>query len=92
VNPGTMNHRIYIMALLALSACERVSQAEQSVGPPAAAPSVSASPQAKAPVCIHERCSERPSYIRCTDNYRSHYCDNYRVVYEHHCECDTWAP
>ena len=43
------------------------------------------------PVCIHEACSERPGWLECTTR-GSDSCVVFRIVYEHHCHCDTWAP
>jgi hypothetical protein len=42
------------------------------------------------PVCIHQNCFERISGLNC--DHGGYYCARYTVQYEHHCDCDQWAP
>jgi hypothetical protein len=58
------------------------------------APSAAPHPPA-GPPCIHEHCAERPKYLDCvvlrTGYKEAPSCAKWEILYEHHCECDTWA-
>lgn len=52
--------------------------------------STPAAPQA--PPCIHETCGERPDRLWCagwSGFWKA--CDQWKLVYERHCDCDTWG-
>ena len=44
------------------------------------------------PHLVHEVCAQRPRYLKCTGGGVGQWCGTYEVMYEHHCDCDTWAP
>jgi hypothetical protein len=56
-----------------------------SLPPPAPAPA--------GPPCVREACAERPAGLRCLDTLysRDEPCKNYRIDYEHHCDCVEWG-
>jgi hypothetical protein len=49
-------------------------------------------PPSPPPVCTHQVCAERPAYLFCEETWREHGCGKFRIQYEHHCDCDQWAP
>ncbi len=60
-----------------------------SIAPDAAV--VQEAPAGPSVVCTHEVCGERPAYLLGSD-CSGGACSRYRVTYEHHCDCDAWAP
>lgn len=62
---------------------------EAVVLPDAAAPAPAVDP---GPPCMHETCGERPKYLKCVSWPGAHECGTFEVLYEHHCNCDRWAP
>ncbi len=50
-----------------------------------------AQPVAPPPRCTHEVCVDRPRFVDCSHAY-AYFCGKYEIQYEHHCDCDTWAP
>jgi hypothetical protein len=70
------------------------SRAEVHVEPihadtPAPAPVLEVAPP-PAPKCTHETCLERPKYMGCLEG--GNWCSRWEIYYEHHCDCDRWAP
>ncbi len=47
-------------------------------------------PPPPAPICIHKNCFERLSGMACDEGIN--WCRHYSAQYEHHCDCDQWAP
>ncbi len=63
-------------------------RADAATAPNATAAAMPAMP---VPRCIHETCGERPKYLKCNGSWGAAGCGGWEILYEHHCDCDTWA-
>ncbi len=86
---GSQLNKIIIFFALALTMCESHLEISSKPNESEAKPIIKE--EAKAPPCIHQNCFERPSDLDCTHPI-SGACWHYKIIYEHHCDCDQWAP
>jgi hypothetical protein len=81
---------MYFKSIL-IVACLSLVMCQEEAKPTQASPIVTAIPEPPSPVCIHQSCFERPNGLDC--NVPAYgLCLHYTVQYEHHCDCDQWAP
>lgn len=81
---------VFAVIVIVIIGLLRLAHAPE-VAPEAAAAAQAAPAPPPGPPCIHEVCSDRPAHLKCVVGATRAYCDDYWIVYEHHCDCDKWG-
>lgn len=69
----------------------------RAVEAPAPEASMVPLPTPPPPICVNQNCHQRPKFLECAyesvnGQYSTRYCTRWEIQYEHHCDCDRWAP